>query len=93
MLEVEESEIEIHPSHSKYFACENFLGENFIKYNNNAGYVLQKGINKSAIIKDMQKVSNAFSHWTLDFSNAKMIVIDMQGCNNIMTDPAMHSSQ
>ena len=42
LLELDEVERKKHPSRSRYMVCENFLGVNFIKYNNNNGYVLKK---------------------------------------------------
>ena len=47
--------------------CENFLGVNFIKYNNNNGYVLKKD-GHDPKLNDLINLANAYSHWTFEYS-------------------------
>ena len=33
----------------------------------------------------------AFSHFTFDYSGGAIMITDLQGCNNILTDAAIHT--
>ena len=71
---------------SEYVAMEEFLSGNYIKFNNNNGYV-NEAVNSSTM--------PAFSHWTFHQSNGELLVCDLQGVLNNgayrLTDPAIHS--
>ncbi|KEG14198.1 myosin heavy chain kinase c-like protein [Trypanosoma grayi] len=60
-----------------FFAAEPKLEGNFIKYNNNNGYVT----------KESRWTPQAFSHFTYHASDKKLMIVDIQGVNDIYTDP------
>ena len=71
---------------SKYLMCEPFLEGAFIKYNNNIGWVLP---NKEEAA--MNSIVQSFSHFSFLESKGKLVVVDIQGVGNTMTDPAVQS--
>lgn len=52
------------------------------KYSNNFGYV----------DKEDRNTPQAFSHFTYQYTNGKMIVVDIQGVKDNYTDPQIHSN-
>lgn len=52
------------------------------KYSNNFGYV----------DKEDRNTPQAFSHFTYQYTNGKMIVVDIQGVKDLYTDPQIHSN-
>jgi hypothetical protein len=55
----------MHPSNSLYYIEEKFLGINFIKYSNNAGYQMpDKKCIDDKDLKTIRDICLAFSHWT-----------------------------
>lgn len=52
------------------------------KYSNNFGYV----------DKEDRNTPQAFSHFTYQYTNGKMIVVDIQGVKDYYTDPQIHSN-
>ena len=72
---------------SKFFACEKFLDGIFVKYNSNLGWVL-KPKDKNLEFNDLVQ---AFSHFSFHFSKGKIVIVDIQGVKNVMTDPAIQS--
>eukprot|EP00667_Euglena_gracilis_P010164 EG_transcript_10341 len=52
------------------------------KYSNNFGYV----------DKEDRNTPQAFSHFTFQYTNSKMIVVDIQGVKDVYTDPQIHSN-
>lgn len=62
-------------------ALEVFLEGNFEKYSNNQGMVINRGRN----------TPQAFSHFTYERSNHQLLIIDIQGCGDLYTDPQIHS--
>ena len=74
---------------SKAILAQKFLEGDYIKYNNNYGFV---NSNKSNICM----VAQTFSHFTYDYSSGSMMVVDIQGAHSdeaglLLTDPAIHS--
>jgi hypothetical protein len=67
---------------SEYFLLEAFIPGAFEKYTNNLNYV-----NESV------PFMTAFSHFSHEFTKGKFMVTDLQGCNNLLTDPVIHSSR
>jgi len=61
-------------------AMEVYMEGQFDKYNNNTGGVL-----------DDHMTPQAFSHYTFQKSNFQQIVVDIQGVDELYTDPQIHS--
>ncbi|KAF3933678.1 hypothetical protein ABW19_dt0200534 [Dactylella cylindrospora] len=68
------------------WSIEPFIQGEYVKYNNNAGYVNNK-------IPDdrFNQTAQAFSHFTFDRSQGRFLVSDLQGVGHILTDPAIHT--
>eukprot|EP00929_Paragymnodinium_shiwhaense_P101956 TRINITY_DN65156_c0_g2_i2.p1 TRINITY_DN65156_c0_g2~~TRINITY_DN65156_c0_g2_i2.p1 ORF type:complete len:640 (-),score=120.59 TRINITY_DN65156_c0_g2_i2:56-1975(-) len=62
------------------FVAELFIEGNYEKYTNNAGYIAKDSC-----------VAQCFSHWTWQFSGAQLMVTDIQGVTNNLTDPQIHT--
>jgi len=67
---------------SEYFLLEAFIPGSFEKYTNNLNYV-----------NENVPFMTAFSHFSHHFTGGKFMVTDLQGCNNLLTDPVIHSSR
>lgn len=71
----------------KYYNLETLLPdyENFKKWNTNCGYVNEK---------DYSATLDAFCHWTYDFTNGYLVVVDLQGISTedsyTLTDPCIN---
>ncbi|CAK7274504.1 hypothetical protein SEPCBS57363_006198 [Sporothrix epigloea] len=61
------------------------LNGRYVKYNNNCGSVNHD--NGS----EVSKAAQAFSHFTFERSRGALLVADLQGVGNVLTDPAIHS--
>lgn len=75
-------------------SIEPYLGGNFVKYNNNAGYVnedLGNSSSSTGILSKSNMAAQAFSHFTYERSRGRFLVCDLQGVGEMMTDPAMHT--
>ncbi|KAL1902741.1 hypothetical protein Sste5346_001184 [Sporothrix stenoceras] len=57
----------------------------YVKYNNNCGSVNDD--NNS----EVSKAAQAFSHFTFERSQGELLVADLQGIDNVLTDPAIHT--
>lgn len=65
---------------------EPFIDGQYTKYNTNAGFVC------SDKPKDPCSVAaQAFSHFTFERSRGRLLVVDLQGVGNLLTDPAIHT--
>eukprot|EP00668_Euglena_longa_P042930 GGOE01056842.1.p1 GENE.GGOE01056842.1~~GGOE01056842.1.p1 ORF type:complete len:552 (+),score=140.44 GGOE01056842.1:56-1657(+) len=62
-----------------YF-CEPYMAGHFEKYNNNDG-----GVNARA------NTPQAFSHFSYVHSGKQHVIVDIQGCGDVYTDPQVHS--
>eukprot|EP01012_Entosiphon_sulcatum_P056873 TRINITY_DN80583_c0_g1_i1.p2 TRINITY_DN80583_c0_g1~~TRINITY_DN80583_c0_g1_i1.p2 ORF type:complete len:246 (+),score=37.14 TRINITY_DN80583_c0_g1_i1:27-740(+) len=62
-----------------YFVVEPFLPGTYIKHSNNCGYTSDRD------------VPQAFSHFSHHKSDGKLLVCDIQGVEDIYTDPQVHS--
>ena len=58
-----------------------YVPGDFEKFNNNWDFV-----------EDKRNTPQAFSHWTLEHSNGKFLVCDIQGVGDVWTDPQIHTS-
>ena len=67
----------------KYYYVENYIPGKYIKYNNNAGWI-------STNIADQTLVAQAFSHFSYQFTQGYLIIVDLQGVGGFLTDPQIH---
>ncbi len=72
----------------KYFAAEPLMSGTYVKYINNGGFVTDKATNDN-----VSNIAQAFSHFTWEASKARLHVVDLQGVDNILTDPQIHSKK
>ena len=54
----------------------------YVKFNSNSGYVSE----------DHRRTPQAFSHFSFEESNREKMIVDIQGVNDIWTDPQIHSA-
>lgn len=66
---------------SPLFHLEHFIEGNYIKYNSNSGFVEET----------CRLTPQAFSHFTFERSGHKLIVVDVQGVEDLYTDPQIHT--
>jgi hypothetical protein len=71
-------------SSKRSISIEPYIKGDYIKYNNNASYVLEDA-------HPMNDTAQAFSHFTFERSWGHMMVVDLQGVGNQLTDPAIHT--
>jgi len=73
---------------STVYLAQKFIEGEYMKYNNNYGWV-NYNMTKASMI------AQAFSHFTYEYSLGTMLVVDVQGVFNgynlVITDPAIHS--
>ncbi|KAL5477847.1 hypothetical protein EMCRGX_G024696 [Ephydatia muelleri] len=71
----------------KHFSVEPYIEGEYVKFNNNAGYVAKSS--------KMNDTLQAFSHYTWQKSGKRFIVCDLQGVvtksGALLTDPSIHS--
>ncbi|CAH0058362.1 unnamed protein product [Clonostachys solani] len=67
-------------------SLEPFIPGHYVKYNGNNGW-LPDDLEDNDIFKACQ----AFSHFTYERSLGEFLVCDLQGVNNLLTDPAIHT--
>ncbi|CAM9377138.1 unnamed protein product [Ectocarpus sp. 12 AP-2014] len=78
------------PGGFRYLLVEPFLEGKYLKYNGNNGYIL----NKSGLDDEQRcwwTVAQAFSHFTHHQTGGEALVCDVQGVDNNITDPCVHS--
>jgi len=69
------------PHDTPTFAVEAFVFGRYDNYNTNAGLVSS----------DLRRTPQAFSHFTFENSSRTLICVDVQGVDDLYTDPAVHS--
>jgi elongation factor 2 kinase len=69
---------------SPLFHLEHYIEGNYIKYNSNAGFVEDLHI---------RLTPHTFSHFTFEYSNHELIVVDIQGVGDLYTDPQIHTAK
>ena len=69
--------------YNKYYYVENYLPGKYIKYNNNAGWVTDN-------IAEQTLVAQAFSHFSYQFTQGYLMIVDLQGVGGLLTDPQIH---
>ena len=86
----------IERKNSPYYAVERFINGKYVKYNSNSEFV-NDGINEdgTALSNDgagyLRSTPQAFSHFTYQESGKRCMVVDMQGVDDLLTDPQMHT--
>jgi len=75
-----------HPG-SPTYCLEHLIEGDYIKYNNNCGFV------EGADAEDerVRDTPQAFSHFTFEHTQGQKIVVDIQGVGDLYTDPQIHS--
>lgn len=66
---------------NQLFACEPFMAGDYQKHNNNNGFVHPV----------LRNTPQAFSHFTWHYSKGKLMVVDIQGVDDVYTDPQIHT--
>ena len=62
-------------------ALSRYVPGEFKKFNNNWDWA-----------EDKRNTPQAFSHWTLQYSNGRALVCDIQGVGDVWTDPQFHTA-
>lgn len=68
----------------KYFFAENYIEGEYKKQNNNGGWT-------SNPHSDESQIAQALSHFSWQLTRGYLIVVDIQGVGNVLTDPLIHS--
>lgn len=68
---------------SPLFHLEHFIEGDYVKYNSNSGFVEET----------VRLTPQAFSHFTFERSGHKLIVVDVQGVEDLYTDPQIHTME
>ncbi|RUP47395.1 kinase-like domain-containing protein [Jimgerdemannia flammicorona] len=63
-----------------YFTVEPFIEGEYVRHNNNAGWS-----------NEAKATAQAFSHFSWIASGKRLVVVDLQGVEYVMTDPVIHS--
>ncbi|CAK88370.1 unnamed protein product (macronuclear) [Paramecium tetraurelia] len=69
-------------ANKKFWLAERFFEGNFIKYNNNWGFV-------NSSTDDINKLAQCFSYYTYFKSDYQYLICDIQGVGTCLTDPAI----
>jgi hypothetical protein len=67
----------------KYYTAENYIEGNYVKYNNNAGWIAQN-------VTDQTLIAQAFSHFSWQLTRGYLMIVDLQGVGGYLTDPQIH---
>ena len=71
------------PNHQRYYSVENYLKGDYTKFNNNSGWT-------SDNMNEQSQVAQAFSHFSWQLTKGYLMIVDLQGVDNILTDPQIH---
>ncbi|CAE7456145.1 Eef2k [Symbiodinium sp. CCMP2592] len=71
------------PGQRRDFAVEAFLDGSFTKHSSNSGFVADEVV---------RNTPHAFSHYTFEASAGEQIVVDIQGVDDLYTDPQIHTA-
>ncbi|XP_077375923.1 transient receptor potential cation channel subfamily M member 7 isoform X2 [Festucalex cinctus] len=72
-------------SAGQWFAIEECITGEFRKFNNNNG-------DEIAPTNLLEETMLAFSHWTYEYTRGELLVLDLQGVGEILTDPSVIKS-
>jgi hypothetical protein len=64
-----------------WWSVETFIPGKYVKHNNNWGFV-EKG---------SRNTPQAFTHFSYEFTEGRMMIVDIQGVNDVYTDPQVHT--
>ena len=67
---------------SPLFACEKFVEGEYVKHNTNSGWVEAE---------HHRATPQVFSHFTFEASRGRLMIVDMQGVDDLYTDPQFHT--
>ena len=71
------------PSHQQYYLVENYIEGEYNKYNNNAGWI-------NSNLTENSEVAQAFSHFSWQITRGYLMIVDLQGVEEKLTDPQIH---
>lgn len=74
-----------HHSDGQWFAIEECMNGEFRKYNNNNG-------DERVPTNMLEETMLAFSHWTFEYTRGELLVLDLQGVGENLTDPSVIKS-
>lgn len=79
------------PGFDIFYAVEKVIPGPFTKYNNNFGWVadFSEEKEKKSEFHSFNKVAQGFSHFTFQHSNGNILIADLQGVVNKLTDPVV----
>uniref|UniRef100_A0A8C1W1J5 non-specific serine/threonine protein kinase n=1 Tax=Cyprinus carpio TaxID=7962 RepID=A0A8C1W1J5_CYPCA len=69
-------------SDGQWLTVEKNMGGHFRKYNNNTGEEISPS-------SGLEEAILAFSHWTYEYTNRELLVLDLQGVGADLTDPSL----
>uniref|UniRef100_A0A8C1D2J2 non-specific serine/threonine protein kinase n=1 Tax=Cyprinus carpio carpio TaxID=630221 RepID=A0A8C1D2J2_CYPCA len=69
-------------SDGQWLTVEKNMGGHFRKYNNNTGEEISPS-------SGLEEAILAFSHWTYEYTNRELLVLDLQGVGAELTDPSL----
>lgn len=67
----------------QFYTAENYIKGEYVKYNNNAGWI-------SSNVTDQTLIAQAFSHFSWQITKGYLTVVDLQGVGGFLTDPQIH---
>ena len=68
----------------KYYYGENFIKGKYEKYNNNAGYINTQAEGQDAY---QSLIAQTLSHFSWQMTQGYLMIVDLQGVGNMLTDP------
>lgn len=71
----------IQRSDGGWWGVENYIPGKYVKHNNNWGFVE----------KDSRNTPQAFTHFSFEFTEGRMMIVDIQGVGDVYTDPQIHT--
>ena len=67
----------------KYYFAENFIEGEYTKQNNNGGWTADPSSEES-------QIAQALSHFSWQLTRGYLLMVDIQGVGNVLTDPLIH---
>lgn len=83
------------PEAASIFSVERFVSGEYIKHNSNSGFVGAMDMDEHAGERTkhvhVRNTPQAFSHFSWHHSGGQLIVVDIQGVGDLLTDPQIHT--